>query len=370
MQSGTIFILVLMIFGPLSLSCKPTSESDLNLVNGKLDDEGLFPSVVQTAVKIGQTANGFIEAKCTASIISSQVVLTAAHCVTVKDKNPSDAINGELLANNGSGRNPYSLTYSSYTSDLVPTAAIAATSADVVIGDKRVKGGRVVMHPRYPGNSGPDVAMVTFPEGTFKDHKHMKVASGAENYPKEGLEVVIVGFGKTDQFDPNSGGEKRYGKNILRTVDSTLNFQGQTRTSNADGTNVFNSQGDSGGPMISNAGASKGMIIGVSSTQDQVQEGDTQGIGHYTNLLEESSERFLAQYTKEGQTIDLPSIVGNASAQSDSQNFNANQREDGPIQNENSPFAPPSYQDSYSDNSGFGANSYFHNNGCICKKYQ
>jgi hypothetical protein len=300
----------------LSAGCKPQVASDLSLVNGKLDDQGLFPSVVQTAVKIGQTANGFAEAKCTASVISSRVVLTAAHCVTVDDKNPTQAINGELLVDQGGfgQQDPF-------TNQFALTAGgskMAASSADVIVEGKRITGGRVAIHPAYLTGNGPDVAVLVFPEGTFKDFKHMAVASGKESYPRAGLEVMIVGFGKTDQFDETSGGEKRYGKNRLIKVGNTLDFNGQTQTTTADGTNVFNSQGDSGGPMISNEGPTKGQIIGVSSTQNTVSVGDTTGEGHYANLLEESTELFLSEYVGEGKEIDLPEI-SNSQRQADAE---------------------------------------------------
>jgi secreted trypsin-like serine protease len=223
------------------ISCGRNEEqSNLDVVNGILAADGEFPAVVQIKAKL----NAQTWATCSSSIVSDNTILTAAHCIE-----ESGRMLNEIYA-------------------LVPK--------DGVIDQRRAHLAKI--HPRYRYTMTPyDVAVLVFADETFADVEPLSVASEA---PAVSDEITIVGFGKSNHYDPQSGGKKRYGKNTITQVGETLDFVGMTKPiGDGTGIDVLNSQGDSGGPLLW-----KGDIAGISSSVDYKPGQVPTLAGHYRNV--------------------------------------------------------------------------------------
>lgn len=243
-------ILRLMIFAAL-VSCTPkTTDSSTKVVNGRPLSASEFPSVIRVSVELGDGAN----ATCTASIISDSVLVTAAHCLVLR-------------------------------------SGLPAGSASAVLADgKKIDGGIIHLHPEYydktPAN---DIAFAKFPDGTFKEYKPMVLS---KKIPQKGDAIKIIGFGKNDHFDGNSGGTKRIGFSTVESVNRSVNFRGLASPSDQSGRDAPNPQGDSGGPMVD----AEDEIVGISSTVDAIDAGDGKRTGHYTSIHDQKIVPFVNKF--------------------------------------------------------------------------
>lgn len=248
-------------------SCKQVEQSRVDgrvsVTDGKIISESDHPAVVQIAAKIDSSSS----ANCTATWVSHNTIITAAHCIFER---------GSKL-----------------------------TDVRVRVGEgKDAKAVQILAHPKYvDAQSVPidnyDVAVLIFPD---QSSKHFIPVAPAQ--PKAGDEITIIGYGKYDHLDGKSSGKKRIGTNKLTDIDrqGRLNFEGKLRpttgTEDGTGSESVNSQGDSGGPMLI---ASR--IIGVSSTVDARPTAAGKLRGHYENLRHPPIEQFLHEATTKGAVI-------------------------------------------------------------------
>lgn len=232
-------------------SCTPKkSESALKVVNGRPLTDAEFPSVVKVSIDLGAGVN----ASCTSSIISDTVMITASHC---------------LVLDNGTA---------------------AASASAILGGDKKIDGGAVHLHPQYNNSTAAhDIAFVKFPAGSFSGYKPMALS---KKIPAKGDAIKIIGFGKYDHFDENSGGKKRIGFSEVEAVNEAVNFRGIAKPSDQSGKNAMNSQGDSGGPMVD----ANDEIIGISSTVDAIDAEDGKRTGHYTSIHDRIIVPFINEF--------------------------------------------------------------------------
>ena len=243
-------ILRLIVFATL-LSCTPKrTDSSTKVVNGRPLSDSEYPSVVRVSIELGAGVN----ATCTASIISDSVLITASHCLVLRNGLP------------------------------------AASATAVLSEGKKIDGGVVHLHPEYNDKTAAnDIAFAKFPDGTFKNYKPMTLS---KKIPQNGDAIKIIGFGKNNHFDESSGGTKRIGFSNVESVNDAVNFRGLARPSDQSGRDAINSQGDSGGPMVD----ADDEIIGISSTVDAVDAGDGKRTGHYTSIHDKKIVPFVNKF--------------------------------------------------------------------------
>jgi MYXO-CTERM domain-containing protein len=192
------------------------------IINGSLD-------VTHPAVGALHSGN---KAACTATLVGTRTVLTAAHCVL-------DADTGALLQ-------PVNFYLGGFPGGTKYTAS------------------SVVTHPAYAGGNQSDLAVVRLSQDV-QGVQPMQVASSA---PQSGETVLLVGYGLVGENSGEFGTKRKAANTIGKMTSTVITFYG------AGGTEGNLCNGDSGGPTFANRGG-KEVMIGVHSTKGGVcgQEG-------------------------------------------------------------------------------------------------
>lgn len=220
-------------------ACKEhkNEESMIHVTNGAAIGNDEYPAVVR--ISLGGSS-------CTASFLSDDVLLTAAHCVRNKTF-PKDV--------------------------------------------------KVLVHPLYTASTGAnrtDLALIKFSEK--KSDYHVEISSRP---PKAKEQITIVGFGLSDAEDKTTSGVKRMGRNVLDSRENgLLVFSGVVRGSAKDGAESASASGDSGGPMFL-----EGKQVGVTSAG--AVKGNTK-FSIYVDLHSKDSKDFFRQANDAGFDIPLP----------------------------------------------------------------
>lgn len=222
----------------LNAACQEpkNEESIIHVTNGAAIDNDEYPAVVR--ISLGNSS-------CTASFLSEDVLLTAAHCVRNK----------------------------TFPKEI-----------------------RVLAHPLYATSSANrvDLALIKFSDK--KSAHHLQISSRP---PKAKEKITIVGFGLSDAQDKTTAGVKRKGNNVLGSRENgLLMFSGVVRGSAEDGKESASASGDSGGPMLLD-----GQQVGVTSAG--VVKGDTK-FSIYVDLHSEDSKEFFRQAQDADFKIPLP----------------------------------------------------------------
>ena len=230
-----------------SLGCGAESKSEklgtVSVIGGLAVGPDEYPEVVRIY-------QGFVS--CSASFVSSQTILTAAHC----------------LEDGGAVR--------------VTTETGTHTTNNYAL------------HPGYAQRWWEhDLAVI---------HFNMPVTSNfatvAPSAPKAGDNLTIVGFG-TDNLYGQGVMAKRKGQNQVVAVGlGRITFIGKDIPENAPpGEDVLNAPGDSGGPMFV-----EGKQVGVSSSISVGQRGQRRN-GYYTDLHYGPNMAFLKKLESEGRAV-------------------------------------------------------------------
>jgi MYXO-CTERM domain-containing protein len=173
---------------------------------------------------------------CTGTLIRSDVILTAAHCVT-------NLLKGQMGIDCPNDPEP-----PKYTQEVNLIAAAQ--------GGKMIQTKKIVVHPKFapvmcvnpPSVSNwNDIALV-FLEKPMSGAVLQKLPTPAEagQLLKEGGTVGMVGYGKSKTDDDKSAGTQRFGTAVLRKVGTNeiqIAQMGETQQA---------CQGDSGGPVFAN----------------------------------------------------------------------------------------------------------------------
>ncbi len=209
------------------VSCASKTESLTKIVGGKhltLESsdtvKGVFPILTDNS------------GLCSATAVSHNTALTAAHC---SNSNNSNIVNSR----------------------------------------DNVTATQVIMHPQYSPNTNDytsDYAVLIFPDNTFSEYFSIKASQA-----KVGDAVVLVGYSPAANNDPSKG-NKRWGRNVIDGIErGTSAFES---TSNIEHNSVGVTGGDSGGPLFVNC-----EIVGVTSRSTSTQVAQQGQVALHTDIL-------------------------------------------------------------------------------------
>ena len=304
---------IAIVFGIFLLSnCKTPEKNDPKVIGGVLDDKN-FPATVGllTLDSTGVSESG----GCTGTFIRDDLLLTAGHCFISPDRSSShDSVrvfdSFKLSQEDQSfffnGRS-YSL---SKPIEGVDIASVLPTSSSIFI------------HPDYlsdGANIWADLAIVSFPKGTVPQSR---VAKFADQAPKQGERISIIGYGMTQREDFGPP-QRMSGTNTLVAIDkmpksdmdgvifsdprilNMFRIDGGIRPRKQDEPMQANgNEGDSGGPIYN----SKNEIIGTTEWGGDAIFPGVEWTGIYTNLFQAENAAFVqaALAGKLGAPTPLP----------------------------------------------------------------
>lgn len=214
MLKSTALMLILFIAScgpkPQKFEFRSTGTVSVNVYGGEVVEAGKWQQVVNIRSKRDE---GLGSVYCTGTLISENVVLTAAHCIS------SDLESFRLFN--------------------------VVTRENEVEGDaKTVKAyelSQVMVHPFYTGdNSQHDFALLTLKEKIELD-QYFELATSEEMQASLAKKAQIIGFGKDE--DRNSGVKKIADVTVLEIFENEFTAGDKGRDT---------CQGDSGGPLFIN----------------------------------------------------------------------------------------------------------------------
>lgn len=290
-------------------ACQPkVIESPLNIEDGSETSD--YQSVVLIiSTSPGNTSNGGL--KCTGTITGHNVVLTAAHCIA------SSAQFVSVMQTN-----------SLRSIEEIASATRTGLRPHTIISHGTVKGSDRVLSPAMMED---DVAILLFPDQTFKQRDVIVSSLHKINRPPRFADTIMVGFGKnsTNDATASSTAIKRVGRGfyfsnetLVRGVVYTHNRMIDPSTFQPIGPKKFSQahQGDSGGPLFFKR-ENQLDLVGIASAIGNVGDGQST----YTNYADLHSERSLSllqQAIAKGASFTEPT----KSLQSKSSDATANQK--------------------------------------------
>lgn len=227
-----IILLVSLLVTSVALS--NGSHRSIEIINGQPAlDHKLAPSVVGLFVKYTDSGvDGVWMQWCTGSVLSSKLILTAAHCV--RDVLPAD------IEINFSGKSVTMLT------QLNPETRV--TDIKAAFGTVTVKG--IEVHPLYDGNGTHDLAVlsleadapVTAVSVALLPESYLNKTSNETTFEGQSRPVLLMGYGLTQE-------EPAQDTDVLRLTTVNAQFlKNLIVTDQTQGSGGCN--GDSGGPAF------------------------------------------------------------------------------------------------------------------------
>lgn len=246
-------------------SCGAPQQSSLKIDGGQTIDgsaenkiDGVFSTVTST---IGSSGGG----GCTGTAVSSNTVISAAHCVYQRGSDQADPTTGEVR-----GRQ-FCVSNAIYS---------RVCSQKIYINPEYLK-----VNENY--SLGRDTAYVVFPDDTFKNYFEI-----ATDKVQLNDDVVLVGYSQY-HLNPGSSSSKRFGYNKIADLEAPAQNDIITQSRGQfEDTGV--SPGDSGGPMMREC-----KVVGVASRMAIDREGQTDGKRSiHTNLTHSKTVDFLLKSSK------------------------------------------------------------------------
>lgn len=220
---------------------------DADQIIGGSDVESGDEVALSTVAIVNQLPNGR-SSICTGSLLSSDIVLTAAHCVGPKG----------------------SKTYIVFRKDLKDSGHAAPITG-------------AIRHPDYGSTSGDvdqnDIAVMSFDGGLPDDYEPAELLED-ESPLRDGAKITLAGFGVTIGSPAlRSGTSGR-----LHAVTTTLKqaFYGETESLTEQSQGRGACHGDSGGPAFIRDGSGRLKLFGVTSRGPSHLPDDCGAYGIYT----------------------------------------------------------------------------------------
>lgn len=232
LKYGPLTFAILLCCSACGFSTYDVTQKQSAIVNGTLDQEHLAVGALISDQTLA----------CTATLIGKHTLLTSGHCVA--NKWPVHFY-------------PNGLHGMRYVAD------------------------SVVVHSQYNGKKDYDIAIVRLQ----KEIDNIQPVLIAANKPKQGENIVLVGFGFSSE-EISDFGIKRQAPNIIAKVESqTFGIYG---TDNGNG-NLCD--GDSGGPTFANRGENGIVLIGVHVSKGGTcgTEGNDVRVDHFRFWIEENA---------------------------------------------------------------------------------
>lgn len=256
----------LIVLTALSCGKVVDEKSRLLVSNGEIIADSEFPAVGLIYNEIGK---GF----CTGTFINPKVMITAAHCIA----------SGKMINTTTGEVDLTVFLVDMYDKELKKTSKLA-------------KSYKVFRHPLWDMEAlNHKVNRYDLGVVFFQDISMPNRAIGSRR-AQQGDRFVIVGYGldyvpqNRRNIDFVSFGYKRLGTNSVGSVaNGMIQFYGQQKTTDADGTNVSSSMGDSGGPMFIDDS-----LVGV--TSGGRLNASHQAVSAYVDLHSSTSKVFLDQF--------------------------------------------------------------------------
>ena len=217
-----------IIIGLSAFGCKQIGDKSKVKVVGGIEDDTSYPA----AVALLLFSNGQILGSCTGTIVRDNLVLTAAHCVSVH------GVDEAVIYDNHKG--DVALRKSSKTFVVFPGYDTANSKIGPI------------------GTLGKDLAFAVFDKGAFSSYAKAKIATVSA---KPGDQVHLVGYGDTGFRDNSSNPQlKRFsGSNKVDQIEHNLADAIMLTTTVVGMTTSGLGQGDSGGPLFN----ANGEMVGV-----------------------------------------------------------------------------------------------------------
>ena len=220
---------------------------------------------IDSGIYIGATSTNKVPAvvwigNCTATAVSDNTLVTAAHCVEQMGIDESGKVNGQICVQSGAARGKCS------DSLWMPAEYMSPPSANL----------------KYKW----DVAVGVFPRGTFANFFPVQTTAAAV-----GQEAVLVGYSDDNQTEEGKG-SKRWGRNRVDELRGGVTII-TSYLGSSDGVAV--SPGDSGGPLFVGC-----KLTGVAS---RMSEGESGKISLHTNLTIAENSSWLGALEQKGGYI-------------------------------------------------------------------
>jgi len=240
------------------------------IVNGQETGDNLYPGVIGLILNTSQG-----QAICTSTLIDPEVLLTAGHCIYLKE-------NGQLVFNATTSPNSVQIYGGG---NIIGWSAMKVANAT-----------QVVKHPNWTGDinswgENTDLAVIKL------DRKVTSLPFyGIRNNPEEyiGETGIIVGYGVT-QTNGYDSGVRRWGNAKVLNKGTIYGKPNLLEVGNPSGT----CQGDSGGPFFTTQNGQL-VVSGVTSFGGQVCYADKQGYDTWVLRYRSWIESMVQQFTGHG----------------------------------------------------------------------
>lgn len=215
------------------------------------------------------------DALCSGVYVGGNVVLTAAHCISTRfqvdmccesdeDCPDADPFGNPVVLECTGGSEPICLSSSSPVTNVLP-AIVFGERYDIETHPRRTIGVQYCRRKSVDEEPADDIGYCLLDEAPGVQPVPMMLECEAESFLKQGMPLVVVGFGRfvsvQNPLEDDFAGDKRY-------LEGTNMSDGQINPSEwtGAGPNAGLSDGDSGGPLFGQLPDGTWRVLAVTAT--------------------------------------------------------------------------------------------------------